>query len=292
MDQLKKIIRDNVVFLALAFLPYISEPAIANAQQNSSQAQSFLQPLSFGRGSLEPGNVTSDILSKETYCEIMLSSWGWSSCEGIEAVIIGYNGVVDTLIIEKPKSDGFVKFDDWDSSNKDAEIKKIEKELILGLEAQAEATGSNIKFNGWKVYPKLNQETNVMMYAVSVIWDGEETINIKASKFDRRGYVVFRFVPIEANLNESELEKIVLDAMSNYKPYKTESYASFSSGDKVAAVGALGVLAGLVGVKYGKAAVGGFLAIALMFLKKGAVLLLLPLLWLGNLLIKIFRKNS
>ena len=292
MNKLRKILADNFVFLALAFLPYISEPAIANAQQSNGQVKSFLQPLSFTRGSLEPGSVTSDVLSKEIYCEIMLDNWGWSSCDGIEAVIVGYNGVVDTLIVEKPQSDGFVKFDDWESSNKDTEIKKIEKELISSLKAQSKATGAEIRFGGWKIYPKLNRDTNVMMYAVNIIWDGVENINVKASKFDRRGYVVFRFVPIESNLDEIELESVVLNAMKNYSPYKTENYASFSSGDKVAAVGALGVLAGLVGVKYGKAALGGFLAIALVFLKKGAVLLLLPLIWLGNILIKIFRRNS
>lgn len=292
MTKMKKILADNFVFLALAFLPYISEPAIANAQQSNGQVTSFLQPLSFTRGSLEPGSVTSEVLSKEVYCEIMLDSWGWSSCDGIETVVVGYNGVIDTLIVEKPQSDGFVKFDDWESSDKDSEISKIQKELISSLEAQSKATGADIRFGGWKIYPKLNKDTKVMMYAVNIIWDGVENINVKASKFDRRGYVVFRFVPIESNLDENELENIVIGAMNNYKPYKTESYASFSSGDKVAAVGALGVLAGLVGVKYGKAAFGGFLAIALVFLKKGAVLLLLPLIWLGNVLIRVFRKNG
>lgn len=40
-------------------------------------------------------------------------------------------------------------------------------------------------------------------------------------------------------------------------------------------------IATLVGVKYGKAAVGGLIAVALLVLKKGGFLLLAPIVWIG-----------
>ena len=51
---------------------------------------------------------------------------------------------------------------------------------------------------------------------------------------------------------------------------------------------ALGVLAALVGVKYGKAAATGFVAILLLFLKKAWFVLLLPLVFL----IKLFTGKK
>ena len=48
-------------------------------------------------------------------------------------------------------------------------------------------------------------------------------------------------------------------------------------------MGAVGVLAALVGVKYGKAAATGLIAVALLFLKKAWFLLLIPLVFLKKL---------
>jgi hypothetical protein len=47
------------------------------------------------------------------------------------------------------------------------------------------------------------------------------------------------------------------------------------------------VFAGILGVKYGKAAGAGIFAVALLLLKKAWFVLLLPLVWVGRL----FRKK-
>ncbi len=51
----------------------------------------------------------------------------------------------------------------------------------------------------------------------------------------------------------------------------------------MAGYGALGVLAATLGVKYGGAASAGLIALGLLVLKKGAFILLLPLVWLRRL---------
>jgi len=288
---MKKILKDNLILILISFLPFVTVPAIVNAQQIQNNLSPFLQTLSLTRGNFLPGSTESFILSKQEYCDVMINDWGWSSCDGFETVIIGYNGTIDTLLIEEPTNNGFVKFDDWNSNDKDDEIKQIEKQLNKSLVAQAKATNSNIKFLGWQSYPTLDQNNNTMFYATKILWDGEEIINIKATKFDRRGYITFRIVPIDSNLNSNQIRDLVTNALTNYKSKPQQSYASFVTGDKVAAVGAIGVLATLVGVKYGKAAATGIMVLLLAFLKKGGVILLLPLLWIGGIIKRMFSRN-
>ena len=76
--------------------------------------------------------------------------------------------------------------------------------------------------------------------------------------------------------------------LASYQPANNESYFDTQAGDKIAAVGAVGVLASLLGVKYGKTAAVGFLALAAILLKKAWFLLLLPFYFLKNM----FSKKS
>jgi len=112
-----------------------------------------------------------------------------------------------------------------------------------------------------------------MVYATDSAWNGELVTNIKATVFDRRGYVVFPIVPLGTTLTDLEIRKMVDATLTSYVPVPDDTHASFVSDDKVAvaAAAAIGVLATLVKVKFGKAAVGGLLAAALLFLKKGCV---------------------
>ena len=108
-----------------------------------------------------------------------------------------------------------------------------------------------------------------MVYATDSTSNGELVTNIKATVFDRRGYVVFPIVPLGTTLTDLEIREMVDATLTSYVPVPDDTHASFVSDDKVAA--AIGVLATLVKVKFGKAAVGGLLAAALLFLKKGCV---------------------
>ena len=128
-----------------------------------------------------------------------------------------------------------------------------------------------------------------MFYATRLIWDGVNTINITATKFDRYGYVEFSIVPEDSSLSESEVRRMISTVLDEYSSDATSSYASFTTGDKVAAAGALGVLATLVGVKYGKGFFAAALALLIVFLKKAWILVLLPFYWLAK---KIFGRSN
>jgi len=116
----------------------------------------------------------------------------------------------------------------------------------------------------------LDVANNRMVYATDSAWNGELVTNIKATVFDRRGYVVFPIVPLGTTLTDLEIREMVDATLTSYVPVPDDTHASFVSDDKVAvaAAAAIGVLATLVKVKFGKAAVGGLLAAALLFLKK------------------------
>ncbi|WP_068082448.1 DUF2167 domain-containing protein [Polycladidibacter stylochi] len=259
----------------------------------------FESPTKASRGSLDPVSQESYLVTRPKYCQIVTEEWGWDNCDGLELFIVNYTDAINILISEAPNSEGLVKFDEWQSDDHNDQIKEIEEQLKESISAQAKALNANISFEGWKVYPTLNIHNNSMFYAYNLKWEGEFVTNIKLSLFDRQGYVVFRITPNESNLNEAQLSALIENVIQNYHPVEGEKYADFKDGDKVAAVGAMGVLAGLLGVKYGKIAGAGLLALLfkkggiLILLKKGGFLLLLPLFWvLGQLKNVIFRPKK
>ena len=286
-EKLKLLFFENLIFILIAFSIYVTTPAILNAQ-NNGQPQLFIEPVNLTRGKINPQSYGAEVWPKDYYCEVVTKEWGWTNCDGLDAFIVGYNDSIDTLLLISPDTNGFVEFDDWNSTDTKKQISAIEKELISSMKTQSENSGQIIKFEGWRAYPKLDKINSVLYYATDISFDGEIITNIKATVFDRYGYNEFRIVPRNNALTELGIGKLVLDAVSSFESNPEASYSSFVSGDKVAAGGALAVLATLVGVKYGKAAATGILAIALLFLKKAGFLLLLPLLWI----LRLFKRKT
>lgn len=281
MLKIKQFLREQVIFTTVAFISFSTVPAILHAQEVNPIP--FTEPLSVSRGSVTPTLNNAVFLDQKDRCIIAMQDWGWSSCDGIDAFIWDQFPGIDTTVIERPDTSGYVAFDDWEGDDKAAVISDIERTLRQGLEAQGQELGIDIRFTGWSVYPTLNREKQMMYYATNSIWDGEKTVNIAASVFDRRGYVKFLIVPTASAITAEQTEQMITRVLTQYKPTQGESYASFVDGDRVAAVGAVGVLAALAGVQYSKGAMGGLLAAALLILKKAWFLLLLPFIWLKSL---------
>ena len=281
MQKLRTFLHEQVVFLAIAFVSFSTQPAIVWAQELNPVP--FTQALNVSRGSVTPGSQDAVYLTQKDMCTFVTQYWGWSDCDGVDVMIWGQLPGVDSTIIETPNNAGYVTFDDWESDDKDAVIREIEESTRVGLAAQAAATGSDIAFTGWSVYPTLNREKQMLYYATNLRWDGMDTVNITATVFDRRGYVEFMIVPVAESVTAAETEKLITDTLASYTPSSGEGYAAWQAGDKVAAVGAVGVLAALAGVQYSKGAATGLMAVVLLFLKKAWFLLLLPFVWLRGL---------
>ena len=280
---MNKHVRDNVTFILISVAAFLSEPAIVQAQDNPYSPLNFTEPLSLYRGKISPVSPDAVYLDDKDRCDLLKNEWGWQSCDGIEAMIFGLAPGIDTVIIEKPNSEGFVNFDDWEDADRQDEIDAIWNDFVEGSKAQGEALGQSIVPVKWHVYPTLNKDKSYLYYAILIDWDGEMVINAKASLFDRQGYIPVRVIPDSSELSEAELQRLVEISLGAYEAEAKQAYFDFQDGDKIAAVGALGVLAALVGVKYGKAAATGIIAILLLFLKKAWFLLLIPLVFLKKL---------
>ncbi|PBC02383.1 DUF2167 domain-containing protein [Mesorhizobium sp. WSM3860] len=285
-----KSIRENLRFILLAQAFMLAEPAIVHAGDADYHPQNFTQPLNAARGTINPAGGGAIYLKPEDRCNLVVKEFGWDrdQCGTIDQLIFGFTPEIDNLTVEQPVSDGYVSLADWDSAGRGEEISAIEESFKESVKAQSERIGQEIRLDGWLVYPQVDKARNILYYANILNWGGDRTINISVSIFDRQGYVPMKIVPVDGNIAANSVLKIVEASAAAYKPKAGSSYFEHSSGDKVAGYGALGVLAAMLGVKFGKAAGVGLIALALVVLKKGAFLLLLPLVWLRRL----FSRNK
>ena len=284
-------LRDNLIFIAVSVIAFTSEPAVLNAEQNPYNPINFTERLNLSRGSLSPISPDGLYLNAEETCKFVQQEWAWEkqSCGEIEALIFAHQPGVDSLMVMAPNSQGHVKFDDWNEDSLSDEIDTIWQEFSEGARAQGEKLGVKIEPVKWQIYPTLDKEKSIMYYAILMNWGGEMNLNVRATLFDRRGYVPFSLIPADPNVSESEVKRMVVASLDSYGPKAEESYFDFKDGDKIAAAGALGVLATLVGVKYGKGAFAAILGVILVLAKKFWFILLVPLVFLKNL---IFKKKT
>jgi Protein of unknown function (DUF2167) len=256
--------------------------APAHADTSTLKPVDFNGPLQLIRGDVTGQGVNSFYFSREDGCKIAREDWGWADCIGIDALTYFLVPGADTVLFEEPNSDGHVDMSDWNATDKNATIADIEASLAEGLQAQGEKLGIPIVFKGWRVYPTLNAEQRYMYYATDSLWDGRPNINIKATVFDRQGYVPISIIPTSENPTEAEIRTLVEATLAQYHAAQGQDYASFVPGDAISGAGALGVLAALVGVKAGKLALGGGIAALLLLLKKVGVLVFVPIIWVAN----------
>ena len=282
---MNKSVSENLIFILVAHAFLLAEPAVLRAEDANYHPQDFTQPLNATRGTIAPAGSGAFYLKPEDRCDLVVKEFGWDrdGCSTIDQLIFGFTPEIDNLTVEKPVSDGYVSLADWDSADRNEEIRSLEESFKDSVKAQSQRLGQDIRFDGWLVYPQIDKAKNVLYYANILNWGGDRTINISVSIFDRQGYVPIKIVPVNGNITGDDVQKIVTASAAAYKPQAGSSYLEFSSGDKVAGYGALGVLATMLGVKYGGAAGAGLIALALVVLKKGAFLLLLPLVWLRRL---------
>jgi uncharacterized membrane-anchored protein len=278
-------VRENLIFILVAHACFLGQPAIVHAEDTDYHPQNFTQPLSAARGTITPAGGGATYLKPEDRCDLVVKEFGWdrSQCGTIDQLIFDFKPGIDNMTVEKPVSDGYVSLADWDSANRGDEIGSIEESFRDSVKAQSDRLEQDIRFEGWLVYPQVDKDRNILYYANILNWAGDRTINISVSIFDREGYIPIKIVPTDGNITSNAVQEIVEASTAAYKPQLGSSYFEFSSGDKVAGYGALGVLATMLGIKYGKAAGAGLIALTLLVLKKGAFVLLLPLLWLKRL---------
>jgi uncharacterized membrane-anchored protein len=286
-----RLLRENVAMIVIAHVFAFTSPAIVHAAWDY-QTVNFTQPIRVARGEISPTGPNAMYLSDDEGCRLAKTEWGWAECTGLERIVIGGAPMIDTVLYSEPVSEGYVSLDDFFASGAQEEIEAMGAELKESHAQQAKRTGKNIEYLGWRLFPKADKAQNVIYYAYNSAWDNQPQINVKATLLDRYGYVVIDIVPQSAELTEAEIKQVVDEAIGSYKPDPVASYSAFEKGDKIAAYGGLGVLATVLGVKYGKAATAGLLALLAIFLKKGGFLIVIPFVWLFRKAGGLLRRGS
>jgi len=247
------------------------------------------------RGTYSPLNDwASWHVNEDAACTFTVNFWGWTreTCEIIDAMILLPSPGIDTLLIEKAYSDGYVKYDDWDSSDRNKYIEKLWKDLQESTNIQNVNLVNKLELIRWIVPPELNKEKNYIYYVYLLKDEYSEVAVTVSALLDREGYIKFSMLPIDGSLNKdsnpNEFRKSIEAVLDLYTPYKSNSYEDYAIGDKVSEYGVFGVFAALAGLKWGKVLVTGFLATLLIFIKKFSFLIFIPFLLVAN---KFFKKR-
>jgi len=140
---------------------------------------------------------------------------------------------------------------------------------------------------GWAEAPHYDAESRQLYWAKELSFEDEpeNTLNYNIRALGRKGVLVINFIAYMGQLEEVHAATPAILAMTDFTP--GNKYSDFDpSIDKVAAIGIGGLIAGKVLAK------AGLIAMALIFLKKFGILLLLPLLGLKKFIFKSRDKSS
>jgi uncharacterized membrane-anchored protein len=278
-----------ITLICIALFPALN----LSAKEEKWNFKKFDQTLSLTRGTVSPTNSSAVYFENDEACRFAKTHWGWldASCGAIDGFLMMTAPNIDTIVIETPNNGGYVKYDDWGSSDKDENIQKIWDELKANYAEQGKRIHKKFELVRWLVYPTLVKEKNYIYYAFLQDLDGIEQPQLVASVLDREGYIKFQVVPRNLTSSSSDLEfkRTIETALKIYTPNQSKSYTDYSTGDKVSEYGIFGVLAALAGIKWGKAAAAGILATLLLFAKKFWWIILLPFFYLVR---KFFKRNN
>jgi hypothetical protein len=221
--------------------------------------------LELQRGALERASSGATYLDAAQACDYVQEKWGWHdvNCVGVDRLVFDFLPAVDSLVVYHPNAGGHVRFDDWSDDDRDAEIDALWAKLGKVLDEQGSALGIDIHPERWRLYPTLNERQAYLYYAIELNWGGETILNVRATQFDRTGYVSFVLVPSRQDVSDTELRHMIEDVLSSYTPKPQQGYHDFRAGDRVAAIGVVGVLASLIGVKHTRSAITVAIADAL-----------------------------
>ena len=142
----------------------------------------------------------------------------------------------------------------------------------------------------WAVPPTLVADESVAYYGIEVQFGDEAPlINLVVFDFGRQGYEEITVVMGAMRFGAGKAEQIALESAGLHKFGEGSRYQDFVQGDKIAAMGAAAVVAGsLLGVRWNKGMFSGIIAGIVLLAKKAWFLLILPFVWLGRVVNRMF----
>ncbi len=285
-----------VSVLPAAFAEGTDTTELTEEQQYQAWAEAFLSEINPQKGTITlPGGIaTLEVpenfyyLSPEDSARVLVEAWGNPEDELNLGMLFPANyspldmaawGVTIDYEAEGYVSDEDAADIDYGDLLKDmqGDTRDISKERVkMGYEP--------IELVGWATPPSYDPANHKLYWAKEIKFGDadENTLNYNVRVLGRQGVLVMNFVANMSQLGEIEASRDEVLALANFND--GNKYSDFNPElDKVAAYGIGGLIAGKALAKT------GFLAAALILLKKFWFIILLPFIWLKNL---IFRKKD
>ena len=203
----------------------------------------------------------------------------WEVINGVAAPL-GIEAMIDddktkAAVYFLKQGDGYVRIDDWNDLDADEMLKSMSEGAEEGNQQRRESGIAPLHIVGWVERPSLDRAKNTVRWAIEVKDDSNQSnVNRVSLTLLRDGFEKLIWVGSKED-KDASLLKIAQD---NFKIDDGSGYVDFKPGDKVAEYGIAGLVASVLGVKL--AAKLGLLALAGVFLKKFAVLIVLPFMFL------------
>jgi len=153
--------RDGLIVLFTALVALCGEPAVAASSYNPI---AFAEPLKLSRGKVVARSPDAAYLSHGESCQFLTTEQGWDGgdCDGVENLLVTPAAGIDSAIVYKPISEGYIQFEDW-SQSKEA-IDGLWSGFVDSMKEQSERLHKKLVPQGWLVYPTLDQGKAYMYY--------------------------------------------------------------------------------------------------------------------------------
>jgi len=179
-----------------------------------------------------------------------------------------------------------VKFDDWSDVDAAALLDGMKEGTEEDNKEREKHNVSPLTILGWRQTPTLDPGTKIVSWAINLRDGDTDTVNASVLIFSRYGHE-----PLVWAGDAKDDPNVFLNRMRAVYDFDAGArYGDFQPNDKVAEYGIATLVAGLVGAKV--AAKFGLLALALVFLKKAWIIVLVALSGVGAFIKRLFRKRS
>ena len=188
-------------------------------------------------------------------------------------------------------AEGYVSDSDAESADYDSLLTQLKEETTASNPARITAGYEPITLVGWASAPHYDKQQHALHWARDLLFGNDKTaahtLNYQLRALGREGVIELNFI---AGMNQLDEIKAAIPEVIGLVDYdKDKKYEEFKDGDRVAAYGLAGLIAAAAGTKL--AAKVGFLALAAIFFKKGAVVVLVAVAAAGRWISRLFGRK-
>lgn len=205
-----------------------------------------------------------------------------------EAVLVDHESNV--FVTFEFFDEGFVSDEDWSDVDPAAFLDSIREGTEAGNEERVKYGISPMHVRGWLREPSYDEATNTVSWAIEFDEGDDVTVNATALKLSRHGYEELTWVG--SSEQYAELGSFLNTALADHAFDEGHRYADFQEGDKVATYGIAALVAAAVGAKLGKGIIATIIAFALVFLKKGWIVIVVALGGIGAAIRRFFGRRT